>query len=116
MDAQIEDKAKHIANINQIKERIEKRRQQIGEMNKFKSALVDTEGMLRNRLIASINSMMQSVWSEIYPYADYTGIRLDAGKDDYRLEASTVKRTTRRSGLRSTAWQAAARGAWHAWP
>lgn len=90
VDTQIEEKAKQIANINQIKERVEKRRQQVGEMNKFKSALVDTEGMLRNRLITSINSMMQSIWSEIYPYADYSGIRLEAGKDDYKLEARTL--------------------------
>ena len=89
VDAQIDDKAKQIANMNQIKERVEKRRQQVGEMNKFKGALVDTEGLLRNRLITSINSMMQGIWSEIYPYADYTGIRLDAGRDDYRLEART---------------------------
>jgi DNA repair exonuclease SbcCD ATPase subunit len=32
---------------------------------------------------------MQSVWSEIYPYADYNGIRFEVGNDDYRLEAST---------------------------
>ena len=89
LDMQIEKEAKQIANIDRIKARIEKRRQQISEMNKFKSALVDTEGLLRNRLITSINGMMQSIWSEIYPYADYTGIRLDAGRDDYRLEART---------------------------
>ena len=89
VDSQIEEKAKQIASMNQIKERIEKRRQQISEMNKFKGALVDTEGLLRNRLITSINGMMQSIWSEIYPYTDYTGIRLDAGRDDYRLEART---------------------------
>lgn len=89
INTQIEEKAKQIANINLIRERIERRRKYISEMNKFRVALVDTEGLLRNRLITSINNLMQSVWSEIYPYADYNGIKLDAGKDDYRLEAST---------------------------
>jgi DNA repair exonuclease SbcCD ATPase subunit len=89
MDSRMYDKAKQIANINQMKDRVEKRRKQISVMNKFKSALIDTEGLLRNRLVTSINSMVQSVWSEIYPYADYSGVRLEASKDDYRLEAGT---------------------------
>ena len=90
INAQIEEKAKQIAGINLMKDKIEKRRTQLGEMNKFKGALVDTEGLLRNRLVTSINSLMQSVWSEIYPYGDYSGIKLEVGKDDYKLEARTL--------------------------
>ena len=32
---------------------------------------------------------MQDVWLQIYPYGDYPAIRLNAGKDDYLLEAAT---------------------------
>jgi exonuclease SbcC len=90
MESQMFDKAKQIANFNQMKDKVERRRKQISVMNKFKSALVDTEGLLRNRLVTSINSMVQSVWSEIYPYADYSGVRLEASKDDYMLEAGVA--------------------------
>ena len=90
IDTQIDDKAKSIANINIIKERIESRRKHIGNMTKFRTALVETEAQLRNSLVTSINSLMQNVWAELYPYADYSGIRLNARKDDYALEASTA--------------------------
>jgi ATPase involved in DNA repair len=33
---------------------------------------------------------MQDIWRQIYPYGDYLGIRLNASKDDYALEASTA--------------------------
>ena len=52
--------------------------------------MIDTEAMLRSKLIGSVNSLMQSVWSELYPYGDYTAIRLTAKKDDYLLESRVV--------------------------
>lgn len=89
LDTQIEDKAKNIANVNLMQERVENRRTQISNMNKFRSALIETETQLRNSLVTSINALMQNIWGEIYPYADYSSIRLDAQKDDYLLEACT---------------------------
>ncbi|MDE1868758.1 MAG: SMC family ATPase [Candidatus Micrarchaeota archaeon] len=89
MDSQIAEKAKSISNLNLLKDRIEVRRNQINNMNKFKAALVSTEEMLRSKLITSINGLMQNIWIGMYPYADYSGIRLNAKKDDYLLEAST---------------------------
>lgn len=88
VDLQIDDKAKSIARVNMMLERIESKRRNIGNMNKFRSALIETEGQLRNSLVRSINALMQNIWYEIYPYGDYTGIRLNAKKDDYSLEAS----------------------------
>lgn len=90
LDSQIEDKAKSIASLNMIRERIENRRGHISSMTKFRSALVETEAQLRNSLVTSINSLMQNVWVELYPYADYSAIRLNAMKDDYSLEACTA--------------------------
>jgi exonuclease SbcC len=89
LDAQISDKTKGIAKIVQIEEKLERMRGMISNMNKFKSALVETESSLRNRLVSSINALMQQIWLEIYPYGDYTAVRLNAGKDDYVLEAAT---------------------------
>jgi exonuclease SbcC len=89
LDAQISDKAKAMSKVTQIEEKLEKMRVSIASMNKFKGALVETESTLRNRLVSSINSLMQDIWMQIYPYGDYPGIRLNAGKDDYVLEAAT---------------------------
>jgi exonuclease SbcC len=86
---QIESKSKDMQNFGRMKERIDKRREIIIHMAKFKTALVETEAHLRNRLISSINSMMDSIWPKLYPYSDYSRVRLSARKDDYVLEADT---------------------------
>jgi DNA repair exonuclease SbcCD ATPase subunit len=87
LETQIIDKMKVIASLDSMIARIESRRAQISSMNKFKTALVETEIQLRNSLVTSINALMQNIWSELYPYADYSSIRLTAKKDDYALEA-----------------------------
>ena len=86
---QIDGKAKEIANLNAMKARVESRRKILSNMNKFKTALVEAEASLRNRLVFSINNLMHTIWQEMYPYQDYPDIRLSAKKDDYVLEAST---------------------------
>jgi exonuclease SbcC len=90
IEAQVSDKKKQIDDFGRIESRIRERRAVIANMNKFKAALIDTEAMLRSKLIGSVNSLMQSVWSELYPYGDYTAIRLTAKKDDYLLESRVV--------------------------
>ena len=89
LDSQISDKTKGIAKVVQLEEKMERMRGMVSSMNKFKGALVETESSLRNRLVSSINALMQEVWLQIYPYGDYPAIRLNAGKDDYLLEAAT---------------------------
>jgi DNA repair exonuclease SbcCD ATPase subunit len=44
---------------------------------------------MRGRLISSINRVMQNIWPEIYPYADYSGIALEPGVNDYILKVRT---------------------------
>ena len=90
IDAQIAEKKKQIEDFDRIESRIKERRALVANLNKFKAALIDTEAMLRSKLIWSVNNLMQSVWSELYPYGDYTAIRLTAKKDDYLLESRIV--------------------------
>ncbi|MGC8495619.1 MAG: AAA family ATPase [Candidatus Micrarchaeia archaeon] len=88
IDSQLNEKTGALQRANEISERMEKREQAILEIGKFKSALVETEGNLRTDLVRSINSMMESLWPELYPYEDYVSIRLKAESDDYSLEAA----------------------------
>ncbi len=87
LDSQISEKTKIIAMYESMRVRIEQRRSQIASMNRFRSALVETGTELRASLVRSINAIMNDVWTELYPYADYRTIRLDSRKDDYMLEA-----------------------------
>ena len=87
--SEIKEKAALVSQYETMERRIERKRSLVGNLNKFKSALIDTEAQLRNRLVSSINSHMQGLWPQLYPYNDYPGIRLNATKDDYSLEVNT---------------------------
>ncbi|MDE1865550.1 MAG: SMC family ATPase [Candidatus Micrarchaeota archaeon] len=89
LDAQISERAKSVAKVVELEEKVERMRGMVSSMNRFKSALVETESSLRGRLVSSINALMQEVWLQVYPYGDYPAIRLNASNDDYLLEACT---------------------------
>ncbi len=88
LDRQMSDKQTQIKEYQSTEKRIEKKRKQLANLNKFKAALIDTEALLRNRLVSSINGLMQELWPQLYPYGDYLGIRLATKKDDYLLEVN----------------------------
>ncbi len=88
LESRVLELVKQIDNIRELEQRLERQRALVKNLNNFKSALVETEAFLRARLTQSINSLMQGIWPELYPYADYTKLRLSAKPDDYLLEAS----------------------------
>ncbi len=94
LDSNITSLVKQIDGIKEMQQRIEKRRSIVKNLNVFKASLVETGAFLRSRLTQSINSLMQSIWPELYPYADYQGLRLSAKPDDYLLEASVQNNGT----------------------
>lgn len=88
LEVQISDVTKSIAQINAIEEKISATRKHSIEVSRFKNALVDTEAQLRERLVYSINELLEGLWLGLYPYGDYSAIALRAYPDDYALEAS----------------------------
>ncbi len=74
---------------------ISRRKKQADNMNKFKASLLETEAILRSRLIGAINGLMQDLWIGIYPYKDYSSLRLDARADDYALELEALNTPNR---------------------
>jgi len=85
---QIDEKTTELGKFEAMKERIETRRLMVADLNKFKSSLIDTEALLRNSLVQSVNALLQGIWPKIYPYGDFTSLRLSAEKDDYVLEVN----------------------------
>ena len=89
LESQAKEKRRQVDDIERMEKRIATKQKQVANLNKFKIALVETEAVLRNRLVSSINGLMQSAWLDLYPYSDYSNIRLTAKKDDYLLEVNT---------------------------
>jgi exonuclease SbcC len=56
------------------------------ELDIFGNAIVDVQASLRTELIDAINSAMSSVWQTVYPYGDYSHVRLSADEAGYELE------------------------------
>lgn len=52
----------------------------------FQNAVVETQKSLREGLVEAVNSSMNDSWNVLYPYGDYTGMRLRAETGDYVLE------------------------------
>jgi exonuclease SbcC len=52
----------------------------------LQAGLIETQAALRSELIEAINATMCGLWPEIYPYGDFSGVRLEAGESDYQLE------------------------------
>lgn len=51
----------------------------------FTGVLSETQGLLREEFVKTVNSAMSAVWTEIYPYGDYSEVRL-AFDGDYVLQ------------------------------
>ena len=55
-------------------------------LSKFNNALLVTQESLRVDLISTVNEVMSSIWSDLYPYDKWSNIRLLASESDYTLQ------------------------------
>ncbi|MCQ8898685.1 MAG: hypothetical protein NQU48_04560, partial [Hadesarchaea archaeon] len=50
-------------------------------------ALSRTQASMRSLFVERVNEMMEELWEEVYPYGDYTSLRLSVGEEgDYQFE------------------------------
>ncbi|MFH1470850.1 MAG: AAA family ATPase [Candidatus Micrarchaeota archaeon] len=59
----------------------------IEQLSIFGNCVTETQRELREELLTAINATMSQVWSSVYPYADYSELRLSADDKGYELEA-----------------------------
>ncbi|MEM7824955.1 MAG: AAA family ATPase [Candidatus Aenigmatarchaeota archaeon] len=77
---------------NLIKEKseIEKLDKLIRQLKIFEKALETTQIQLRQEFITSVNYTMNNIWPTLYPYQDFTGIRLAIEEGDYILQLKSL--------------------------
>ncbi len=88
---EIKEKEEVLQKVNALIQDAKEKKKTAEELIKFKNALSETQGILRAKLINSINHIMSEIWPELYPYGDYVDIRLQANKDDYILEVKLIR-------------------------
>ncbi len=89
--AQIKDKEVQVQVIERINKDIKSKEFAIQNLVKFRQSLDETKMVLRNKLVGSINIVMQDMWPDLYPYGDYNSIMLNATSEDYVLSVLTNK-------------------------
>ncbi|MBI5177494.1 AAA family ATPase [Candidatus Micrarchaeota archaeon] len=72
------------------KRRVERIDSLLNGVAKFQSALLETQTTLRTELVLGVNEVMEGLWRNVYPYSDYTAVRLQASEDDYSLELRAI--------------------------
>ncbi|MDI6806875.1 MAG: SMC family ATPase [Candidatus Aenigmarchaeota archaeon] len=77
---------KKLEEVKEQKEEIKKLERILRELRIFERALVATQVELREEVIGAINYFMNKIWSTLYPYPDFTGIKLSVEEDDYVLQ------------------------------
>ncbi len=56
------------------------------QLRLLESGLVSTQEQLRKNFVKSVNTAMQAIWDDIYPYNDFFGVRLGIEGGDYVLQ------------------------------
>lgn len=102
IDQMIKEKQGRLSDISTLVSNAEKTMEEVKKLDKtihqlkiFEKALEATQTQLRKEFVTSVNLTMESLWPNLYPYKDFTGIRLYVEDDDYilQLQEKSGKRT-----------------------
>ncbi len=75
-----------LATVQREKEEIEKLAKTIKDLKIFASALEHTQIELRKEFVEAVNYTMNKLWPALYPYQDFTGVKLNIEEGDYVLQ------------------------------
>jgi exonuclease SbcC len=82
----INEYEKKLKEVEKQKEEMKKLEKILRELKIFEQALIATQVELREEFIEAINYYMKKIWSTLYPYGDFVGIRLAIEEGDYVLQ------------------------------
>jgi len=77
--------------LKEIEKQIKQNEKTIEKLAIFTSALKSTQSELRNLMIDTINQAMGEIWEKIYPYKDFSNVRISVNEGSYEIE---VKQNT----------------------
>ncbi|VVC02513.1 DNA double-strand break repair Rad50 ATPase [Candidatus Burarchaeum australiense] len=99
--AQMSDLRARLAEMEKYSKKIENWERTVEDLEVLGNSIVEVQGSLRSELIEYINSAMNSVWVSLYPYGDYTKVRLSADEAGYELELGDGERWVLAEGVAS---------------
>ncbi len=72
-------------------ERLRRMKEVWGWAKRAEEVVKKTQEFVRSQLVEYINKALAMIWNALYPYPDYTAIRLVPTENDYRLEVLNVR-------------------------
>lgn len=75
-----------LENLRKYQAEIAKLQKIIKNMRIFEKSLEQTQIELRKEFVEAVNYTMTNLWQTLYPYRDFTGIRLNVDEGDYVLQ------------------------------
>lgn len=75
-----------LAELDERRAAAQKLRAQMDELGLFRTTLLATQTQLRSLMLEQINAALLKLWPLLYPYGDWTGVRLVGGEKDYSVE------------------------------
>ena len=75
-----------LADVKKYQEEITKIKKIIKNMRIFEKSLEQTQIELRKEFVQAVNYTMTNLWTTLYPYQDFVGIRLNVEEGDYVLQ------------------------------
>ncbi|MCX8199932.1 MAG: AAA family ATPase [Candidatus Micrarchaeota archaeon] len=78
--------AKQIAEIEGKEKELDGLRNALAQAKEFQQSIIETQVLLRNELVNSINSVLDKVWAVMYPYGDLKQVVIEATESDYLLK------------------------------
>ncbi len=88
---QIKEKEEQAEHVRDLIKDIDYKKEVAEGLVKFKNTISETQTVLREKLIDSINRIMSEIWPELYPYGDYVDIKLEPSASDYVLKVKILR-------------------------
>lgn len=90
-----------LSRVMKEKENVKRLENMITTLRIFEKSLEQTQVQLRQEFITLVNYSMNQLWETIYPYQDFTGIRLNVEEGDYVLQLQTKNEWINVEGIAS---------------
>jgi len=76
---------KELAELEKKQKKAKRYSQASQAMAIYKNSLIASQSELRSTLVEEINQALAEIWPAVYPYSDYSGVKLEADEKDYKL-------------------------------
>ena len=82
---------KSISNYTEINNRIISIQKKMDFLTKLKNKLFESQELLRDDLILAVNEELSNIWLDLYPYDNFTNLRITPINNDYFLQLKEFK-------------------------